>query len=98
MAEKAEQNEVPEIRPCRHMEKWVAALSDDSLTGFARWYTRLHVSGCKQCQAALAALQRIHERLKALGTNEASLFPAAFPPERRQALEAALDEVEKKRL
>src|SRR5438270_244779 len=90
--------EVPaEIKPCRHMEAWVNALSDGSLSGPARWYTQLHVAGCKQCRAALSALQRLREHLQALRSQEDASLPTTLAPHRRQSLEAALDEVEKNR-
>jgi hypothetical protein len=78
------------------MERWVSALSDGSLTGFARWYVQLHLAGCRRCQAALEALRRLQESLHALRTTE-SAPPTTLSPPRRQALEAALDEVEKRR-
>lgn len=98
MTEEAKTSAVPEIKPCRHMDQWVNALADGSLTGFARWYTQLHVSGCHQCHAALEALQRLKARLQALRAAENASVPTALPLSRREALNAALDEVEKKRL
>ena len=97
MAEDQKRSEVPEIRPCRHMEQWIDALADGSLTGFARWYTHLHVRGCRHCYAALEALLRLKERLKALSRTENVSVPTALPPDRREALNAALDAVEKRR-
>lgn len=90
-------DDVPEIKPCRYMEQWVNALADGSLTGFARWYTQLHVHGCSHCYAALEALQNLKARLKALKSSENVLAPTALSPQRRTALELALDDVEKKR-
>src|SRR5262249_45434110 len=57
-----------EARPCRHMRRWVNALADGSLKGFARWYTDLHVAGCPKCRAALEALRSLRARLRALGS------------------------------
>ena len=98
MTEKTPHRASPEIKPCRHMEQWVHALADDSLTGFARWYTRLHVGGCRRCYAALEALQSLRERLKALRATDGLAAPPTLPLERREALRAALDAVEKRTL
>ena len=95
MTEESKRNEVPEIKPCRHMEQWVNALADGSLTGFARWYTQLHVRGCHHCYAALEALLRLKERLKALSKTENVSVPTVLSSDRREALNAALDAVEK---
>ena len=88
--------DVPEIKPCRHMEQWVNSLADGSMTGFARWYTQLHVHGCSQCYAALEALQTLKARLKALHTIENPTVPTTLTPTRRSALDLALDDVEKR--
>ncbi len=98
MADNPDPNLPTNLKPCRHMQKWLDGLADGSLTGPARWYARLHVSGCKQCQAALEALQRLRERLQALrNTQEQPSVPTTLSPPRRASLEAALDEVERQR-
>lgn len=83
----------PHIRPCRHMEKWVHALADGSLTGWRRWYTRLHVAGCRRCEEALHALEAMRERLRTLGAASTSQS-AALSAERRAALESALNAID----
>ncbi len=47
----------PEVRACRHIQKHVHALADDTLQGPMRWYTRLHCSCCGQCGTTLRSLQ-----------------------------------------
>ena len=95
MANETKHSDVPELWCCRRMERWINALADGSLTGWARWYTRLHVAGCKRCEAALQALLHVQESLKALRSDENNRVPATLPPDRRVALDAALDEVER---
>ncbi len=96
-ADSKRSSEVPEIKPCRHMEQWVNSLADGSLTGFARWYTQLHIHGCSHCYAALEALQTLQVRLKALKGTESAAMPTTLSPIHRSALDLALEEVEKKR-
>ncbi len=96
MTDNAER-QLPEVSPCRHMETWIDALADDSLTGFARWYTQIHVAGCRRCRAALQALRTLRERLKSYREASETGLPPALSPEKRSALEAALDAVEKQR-
>ncbi len=86
-------NNQPQIQPCRHMHHWIQGFADGSLTGFARWYTRLHVSGCPRCREAVQALAALRDRLKALGSN-ARQKALSLSPERRTALESALDRIE----
>ena len=94
MAEEPTPEVQPEIKPCRHMAQWVNALADGSLTGVARWYTQLHVAGCKHCQSALVALQRLRSHLQALREPETSPPPTTLSPQRRDAVEAAFDALE----
>jgi len=82
------------IRPCWHMARWVNALVEDRLTGFARWYTNLHLAGCPKCRAALESLRALHRRLQELGHVWAE-GPATLSADRRVALEAALDAIDR---
>ena len=86
-----------EFKPCRHMERWVDALADGSLRGWRRWYAQMHISGCNQCRATLERLQRVRQRLQAYRAASDALLPASLPPEKRLALDAALDAIEQKR-
>lgn len=97
MAEEMKESAPLEIKPCRHMEQWVNALAEGSLTGFARWYTQLHIRGCQHCYAALEAIQHLKAHLKALHSTENATIPAELSPERKEALISALVEVEKGR-
>ncbi len=87
-----------EFKPCRHMERWVDALANGSLIGVARWYTQIHIAGCRQCRATLEALLRLHERLQSFRAISDATLPSTLTLEKRFTLENALDEVEKKRL
>src|SRR5258707_11248364 len=87
----------PQIEPCRHMRAWVNALADGSLSGIARWYTKLHVADCPRCRAALEAFMALRARLRSLGSSPSVVGEMTLTPERRSALEAALDDVERKR-
>ena len=93
MTDEMNRLDVPLIKPCRHMEQWVNALADESLTGFARWYTQLHVRGCRRCYAALEAIRQLKARLKALHSST-GWVPATLGQDRRAALEAAMDAVD----
>lgn len=97
MTDELDSAEMPEIKPCRHMERLVHALADESLSGFARWYTQLHMRGCQRCYAALKAIQKLRARLNALRAGECGAIPATLPPNRRAAVEAALDELDRRR-
>jgi hypothetical protein len=79
--------------PCRHMARWVAAATDDSLRGFARWYTTLHLRGCPRCRAALAALRAVRERLLDLGRTREAAEP--LPADRQRSLQDALDAIDR---
>ena len=82
-----------EIEPCPHMRNWVSALADGTLRGFARWFTRLHVRGCPRCFEAFGALQRLRERLCALGGKPST---ERMPDERWEAISEAWEETERK--
>ena len=86
-----------EFKPCRHMARWVDALADGSLRGWARWYAQMHIAGCNQCRATLERLRRARERLQSYRAASDALLPPALPPDRRLALEAALDAIEQRR-
>ena len=89
-----DKNLVRIIEPCTHMETWVHGLSDGSLTGVKRAYTRLHIAGCAKCRAALQALDALHLRLESLDTELTATEESPLSPERRAALEAAMDAIE----
>jgi hypothetical protein len=86
------------IQPCHHMETLVSCLSDNSLSGPARWYTRFHVLYCSKCRMALKALRALRDRLSDLGNKESSIGVSALTGERRTALEQALDEVDRQEI
>lgn len=96
MREKSPTTVDKEVKPCRHMACWVSSLADGTLSGFARWYTRLHLAECKQCKATLDALISLRERLKALPQSQDPIFPATLSEQNRTALDAALDAVDRK--
>ncbi len=92
---KTEVEGVVPIRPCRHMSRWLSALSDNSLTGPIRWYALLHVSGCHRCQAALRSLEQLRARLRALGGPAVSGPDETLTDDRRNSLEASLDRIDR---
>jgi hypothetical protein len=75
----------------------VSALSDGTLTGLARWYTRLHILTCSRCRSALRALQSLSDRLHRLGSNLSEPPVQPLSEDRRSVVERAMDEVEKRR-
>ena len=85
------------FKPCRHMEKWVAALGDDSLTGWARWYAQIHISGCNQCRATLEGLRQVRARMRALADAANAAAPLTLTADRRLALNVAFDAIDAKR-
>lgn len=95
----SEQNaELPRtLEPCEHMENWVNGLADGSLKGPARLYTQFHVTTCSKCRTALAGLKDVHARLNELEhAPEAEQNAAsALTPERREALEGGMTNVER---
>jgi hypothetical protein len=78
------------------MRRWVSAFADGTLRGFARWYTRLHLEGCPQCRAVLESLLALRERLSALRSHAGE--EPDFSSSRRAAMEAAMEEIDQKRL
>lgn len=84
-----------EIRPCPHMANWVSAMSDGSLKGMMLWYTRLHVRDCLHCREAHDAMQDLETQLGSLNTNVSPEAPATLTPERKQALNSAMDELDR---
>src|SRR5258707_15308223 len=83
----------PALKPCWLMRNWVSALADGSLAGFARWYTKLHVSGCPKCREVLEALRRLRERLRAAAPRPSRSSPT-LSDKRWAAIKSALDEVD----
>lgn len=81
-----------EIRPCRHMARWVDALADGCLRGAARWYVELHVKSCRQCYTTLTSIRKARQLLNALRHKDKSL---ALSSTRQLSLADQLDEVEK---
>ncbi len=79
------------------MKKWVNALADDSLRGWGRWYVQLHISGCNQCRATLEGLRLMRERLQNIRAAAIAAAPPALAPERRAALDVALDAIDRRR-
>lgn len=96
MAQEQKTQDVRSIEPCTHMETWVHGLSDGSLKGIKRAYTRFHIAGCLKCRTALQALEALHTRLERLDTQAIPLDALPLSPERLAALEAAMDAVEGK--
>ena len=81
------------IEACAHMESYVSALSDGSLSGLALWYTRWHLFTCRKCTAAFKALRILRERLWKLG--QAAGNSAGLSGERRSVVEKAMDDIDK---
>ena len=81
-----------EIRPCRHMARWVDALADGSLHGIVRWYAQLHVKSCRQCRSTLHSIRRVKEQLQALRHRDHMTTSASS---NQLSLTARFDEVEK---
>lgn len=73
------------------MKVWLSASLDGALSRLALWYTQWHVKHCPRCQAALAALRALRDRLRALPV--ASGRPV-LSPARWQIIEAAWAEAE----
>lgn len=85
----------PKAEPCRHMATWVSALSDGTLRGLPRWLTRLHVSGCPRCRAAVLALGALRDEMLRLGRQPVPDQDQALTPERQAALKASLDAIDR---
>lgn len=86
--------EKPALQPCRRMETLVSGLCDDTLSGLAYWYTRLHILHCSKCRAAFNALRALRERLKDFGSRENGALAYALTGDRRSALEEAMNEID----
>lgn len=84
------------IEPCRHMERWVNGLADGSIKGAARLYTLVHVFGCIQCRTAMLALKQLRRRLRDLNNSPEACAPLSLTADRRAALDAALDEINRR--
>jgi hypothetical protein len=78
------------------MRRLVNGMADGSLRGgVALWYARQHIARCPVCQAALAALSTLRDRLRALRrADDASAPDDALAPHRRAALDAAWGRVD----
>ena len=87
--------ELHPIEPCPHMRVLVSSLSDGTLKGPARWYTRFHVVTCPKCKAALKALQALHGRLEVLGKEPAKGAAPHLSLNRQEAVKTACDEIDK---
>ncbi|MGC4045223.1 MAG: zf-HC2 domain-containing protein [Armatimonas sp.] len=83
-----------EIQPCYHMTGLLSQLADGTLSGLSLWYARQHVAGCAHCRDAHGALVTLREHLANLGNSTDSDGPR-LSQDRRSALEAALDALEK---
>jgi hypothetical protein len=83
---------IEKMEACAHMESYVSALSDGSLSGLALWYTRWHLFTCRKCSAALRALRILRERLWKLGQSAGN--SAGLSGERRSAVEKAMDDID----
>ena len=73
---------------CWHMAGWVDRMAIGNLSGFARWYTSLHLGQCRQCRATLEALRRIQTQLRTLKTE------VGLSENRKRSLAAAMDALE----
>lgn len=82
--------------PCPHLTDWVNGLADDSLRGFPRWFTRLHLTHCRRCQDALRALLQLRERLRTYAQRRAGDAPTVLEPERWQVIESSLDAIDRR--
>ena len=60
------------IDPCHHMKVLLSRLSDGSLTGLGKWYTKLHAAGCPKCGTALEALRQLPPTLREMAEKEAT--------------------------
>jgi hypothetical protein len=96
MTQKQADDTASTLEPCHHMEHWVNGMADGSLKGVARLYTRLHVAGCIKCHTALLALEKLRHRLHDLNHSPEAEIPSALTSDRRAALDAAMDEIDKK--
>ncbi len=83
-----------EIRPCRHMARWVDSLADDSLHGLARWYVQLHINSCRQCHSTLLTIRNAREQLLALRNRDQM---TALSATSQSSLSNMLDDVEHRR-
>ena len=59
------------------MKNLISGLIDGKLTGLIQRYALWHVAHCPRCHAALTALARMSERLRALGAAPSSTSAAA---------------------
>ena len=88
-------------KPCWFMKGLLSSLSEDSLTGVARWYAENHTKGCPHCSATLISLRIVRSRLRTLGMPEiaqpedSTKAGGALTAERRAALETALSEIDR---
>jgi hypothetical protein len=80
------------------MRNRVSALCDGSLSGFARWYTLLHVARCPHCKAALEALMVLRERLIELAKHVAPETDSGLSSDRWAAVERAWKAADDRRL
>ena len=77
------------------MTEWVSGLADDSLRGFPRWFTRLHIGHCRRCRDALRVLLQLRERLQTYARRKTGDSPVTLEPDRWQAIESSLDAVDR---
>src|SRR5579859_2203022 len=96
MKRQAETEQDQKIQPCHHMETLISCLSDDTLSGPARWYTRFHILHCSKCRVALEALRALRDRLSGLRNPISGSVIPVLTDERRVALEQAMDEVDRR--
>ncbi len=82
------------IHPCEHMTHLINSLSDDTLHGPAKLYTKFHAWHCGQCGVALRRLRELRHRMQTL--QQMPLEPAqkVLPASRREALQNAMDALE----
>jgi anti-sigma factor RsiW len=60
-------------QPCTHMRVLTSRYADGSLTGALLAYVKLHLSHCKRCQQAVAAVRAIRGRLNELRSTNVPL-------------------------
>ena len=82
--------------PCLQMRTLLSQMADGTLRGLLLRYAEAHLSRCTHCQSALRGLNRLRERLRALGAASATdtVSVPALTQERREAVEAAWAQVD----
>lgn len=86
------------LKPCRHMTGLVSALSDDTLTGIALWFTLRHIAGCRGCRNGLEYFHALRARLADIDSKELVELEGTtieISPEQWLAAEAAWENLDR---